>query len=86
MDKLDTDPLRSLEDFLLGSAPFQIPNFRDPDRCVNRILNNLLYYQSNYFLSAIVIFLIVGIMNPKPMFFGCSRNEHSFCGFRVCNK
>ena len=60
MDKLDTAPLRSLEDFLLGSARFQIPNFRDPDRCANRILNNLLYYQSNYFLSAVVIFLIVG--------------------------
>ena len=60
MENVETAPLRSLDDFLLSSARFQVPNFRDPERCVHRIINNLLYYQSNYFLAAIIIFLIVG--------------------------
>ncbi len=60
MDNVEFAPLRSLDDFVLGSARFQVPSFKDPERVVNRIINNLLYYQSNYFLSAVVIFLVVG--------------------------
>jgi len=53
-------PLRPLADFLLEGARFQLPPGGDPDRWANRVLNNLLYYQSNYFLLAIVTFLLVG--------------------------
>ena len=53
-------PLRSLGDFMLESARFQIPNIKDADKWTNRILNNLLYYQTNYFLTALIIFLIIG--------------------------
>lgn len=53
-------PLRSLDDFLLSSARFAVPDVRDLDRWNNRIINNLLYYQSNYFLSALGLLLIVG--------------------------
>ena len=60
MDDIEVAPFRPLDDFLLSSARYQVPNFRDANRCVNRIMNNLLYYQSNYFVAAIIIFVIVG--------------------------
>lgn len=53
-------PLRSLDDFLLSSARFSAPDVRDLERWNNRIINNLLYYQSNYFLSALGFLLLVG--------------------------
>lgn len=57
---LELPPLRSLDDFLLGSARFQIPNLKDMEKWNNRVINNLLYYQTNYLFLSIVIFLIVG--------------------------
>lgn len=53
-------PLRSLDDFLLESARFQVPNFKDLDKWGNRVFNNLIYYQTNYFLMAAVLFTLVG--------------------------
>ena len=53
-------PLRSLDDFLLCSARFAVPDVRDLDRWNNRIINNLLYYQSNYLVSALGLLLLVG--------------------------
>ena len=57
---IEIAPLKSMDDFLLNSARFQIPNFKDPDKWTNRVIQNLLYYQTNYFLLAVVIFLVVG--------------------------
>jgi hypothetical protein len=58
--EVEISPLRSLDDFLLESARFQIPNFKDFEKWGNRVINNLLYYQTNYFVLAVVIFLLVG--------------------------
>lgn len=60
MADVQPPPLRSLDDFLLSSARFAVPDVRDLDRWNNRIINNLLYYQSNYFLSAALLLLLVG--------------------------
>ncbi|XP_056637283.1 PRA1 family protein 3 isoform X2 [Diorhabda sublineata] len=60
-------PLRSLGDFLLEAARFQIPNVKDFERWGNRVTQNLLYYQTNYFLMSILIFIIVGIIHPIKM-------------------
>lgn len=60
MADVQPPPLRTLDDFLLSSARFAVPDVRDLDRWNNRIINNLLYYQSNYFLSALGLLLIVG--------------------------
>ena len=60
MEGVRPPPLRSLDDFLLSSARFALPDVRDLDRWNNRIINNLLYYQSNYFLSALGLLLLVG--------------------------
>jgi len=63
-------PLRPLGDFLFDSAKFQIPNFKDLERWGNRVVSNLLYHQSNYFLLAFSIFIIVGILHPVRMLCG----------------
>ncbi|KAH8321872.1 hypothetical protein KR067_007109 [Drosophila pandora] len=42
--------LRTLDDFILGSARFQLPNLKDFDKWSNRVVQNWLYYQTNYFL------------------------------------
>ena len=52
-------PFRSLNDFLLD-ATWNIPNFSDLPRLNNRIVNNLIYYQTNYFIFGIVLFLLIG--------------------------
>lgn len=74
-------PLRSLDDFLLTSARFAVPDVRDLDRWNNRIINNLLYYQSNYFLSAAGFLLIVGYLRPFQCFVGATVVTLLFLGF-----
>ncbi|KAJ8047802.1 PRA1 family protein 3 [Holothuria leucospilota] len=70
MDDFEVPPLRSLQDFLLESARFSSPAVHDPQRFTNRLVDNLLYYQTNYFLTAVIMFLLVGFMNPKSMMLG----------------
>ncbi|XP_035742743.1 PRA1 family protein 3-like [Vespa mandarinia] len=76
MDKTKTDsnfelpPLRRLDDFLLEYARFQIPNFKDLDKWGNRVVNNLLYYQTNYLFMFVIIFLVVGLIHPVKMLVG----------------
>ncbi|KAF7270185.1 PRA1 family protein Jwa [Rhynchophorus ferrugineus] len=69
--KLELAPLRPLDDFLLEAARFQIPNYKDLEKWGNRVTSNLLYYQTNYFLLALAIFVIVGVMHPAKMLCGC---------------
>lgn len=57
-------PLRSLDDFLLGSARFQPPNFQDLDKWGNRVTKNFLYYQTNYFVVAVIVSLLFVLYNP----------------------
>lgn len=63
-------PLRSLDDFLLESARFQIPNLKQAEKWGNRVVNNLLYYQTNYFFMSVIIFLVVGLINAAKMLIG----------------
>lgn len=57
-------PLRSLDDFLLGSARFQPPNFQDLDKWGNRVTKNFLYYQTNYFVVAVIVSSLFVLYNP----------------------
>ncbi len=60
MDNVELAPFRTFDDFMLESARFQMPNMKEPSRVVNRIVNNLLYYQTNYFLLILILFAMVG--------------------------
>ncbi|XP_060595348.1 PRA1 family protein 3-like [Ruditapes philippinarum] len=77
-------PLRPIGDFLLESARFQIPNVKDPEKWANRVLNNLLYYQTNYFLTALLVFLLIGIVHPVQMVCGFIAISVAFGGFVYC--
>lgn len=57
-------PLRSLDDFLLGSARFQMPNFQDLEKWGNRVTKNFLYYQTNYFVMAIIVSILFVLHDP----------------------
>ena len=49
---------------------FDLPEFSNIERWFNRVVNNLLYYQTDYFISAILIFLVIGFLHPGKMFLG----------------
>lgn len=68
MAKVEFTPLRSWDDFFPGSERFAAPNFNDMARWENRVVSNLLYYQTNYLLLAFAVFLVVGFLNPLGMF------------------
>lgn len=81
MDGVELAPLRPLNDFLLEGARFQVPNLNDLERYSNRIINNLLYYQTNYFLSTIFLFLCVGFYYPVQMVTGIVIITLAFLAF-----
>lgn len=63
-------PLRSFDDFVWTTARFQLPQFNDLEKWNKRIIANLLYYQTNYFLLSIITFLLIGFINPQKMALG----------------
>ncbi|XP_026188548.1 PRA1 family protein 3 [Mastacembelus armatus] len=68
--KMELAPLRPWDDFFPGTDRFAKPDFGDLAKWNNRMISNLLYYQTNYFAVALVIILIVGFLNPLGMFLG----------------
>jgi len=69
-DGVEWAPFRTLDEFLLSESRFQIPDFNNMDKVANRIVNNLLYYQTNYFVASLLIFLLNIFLNPGQMIFG----------------
>lgn len=49
---------RAWDDFFPGWERFARPDTKDLARWNNRIVNNLLYYQTNYFVLVVAIFLV----------------------------
>ena len=50
-----------------------MPDTSDPGRWTNRVVNNLLYYQTNYFVSALIVFFFVRLVDiPVSIQFDCS--------------
>ncbi|XP_034067105.1 PRA1 family protein 3-like [Gymnodraco acuticeps] len=68
--KMELAPLRQWVDFYPGTDRFAKPEFGDVTKWNNRVISNLMYYQTNYFAAAVVVFLIVGFLNPFGMFLG----------------
>ncbi|XP_078048527.1 PRA1 family protein Jwa [Augochlora pura] len=63
-------PLRGLKDFLLEPSGFQLPNFNDFEKWGNRVVNNLIYYQTNYLYMSLSIMLVAGFLHPKELVLG----------------
>ncbi|KAE8292970.1 PRA1 family protein 3 ADP-ribosylation factor-like protein 6-interacting protein 5 [Larimichthys crocea] len=68
--KMELAPLRPWDDFFPGADRFTKPEFGDLTKWNNRVISNLMYYQTNYFAAALLVFLIVGFLNPFGMFLG----------------
>lgn len=58
--KMELAPLRPWDDFFPGTDRFGKPEFGDLTKWNNRVISNLMYYQTNYFGVILVVFLIVG--------------------------
>lgn len=68
MAKVELTPLRSWDDFFPGLDRFAKPDVKDVAKWSNRLISNLLYYQTNYLALAVVVFVVVGFLNPLGMF------------------
>ncbi|KAG8007297.1 PRA1 family protein 3 [Nibea albiflora] len=55
MAKVELTPLRPWDDFFPGSERFAKPDGKDLAKWNNRVVSNLLYYQTNYLALAIVV-------------------------------
>jgi len=83
-------PLRTLNDFILSGARFQLPNLKRFEKWNYRIEQNLTYYQSNYFLLFLLIFIFYWNFHPLEVIIGMASagicygiqqidvNRHSF--------
>ncbi|VDO58482.1 unnamed protein product [Schistosoma margrebowiei] len=60
-------PLRSFNDFLGFGARFSIPR---ECKWNGRMVSNLIYYQSNYFLLSLVIIMLLSALNPISVLTG----------------
>ncbi|KAG3294907.1 hypothetical protein H1C71_041928, partial [Ictidomys tridecemlineatus] len=63
-------PLRAWDDFFPGSDRFARPDFRDVSKWNNRVVSNLLYYQTNYLVVAALMVSVVGFLSPFNMILG----------------
>ncbi|XP_050783358.1 PRA1 family protein 2 isoform X2 [Gopherus flavomarginatus] len=81
MSEVRPPPLRALDDFLLGPARLAAPDPRDPQRWRNRVLNNLLYYQSNYGLGLGLALLLGGYFRPLHTLLSSSTVTLVFVAF-----
>ncbi|XP_074054868.1 PRA1 family protein 3 [Macrotis lagotis] len=73
--------LRAWEDFFPGSDRFARPDFRDISKWNNRVVSNLLYYQTNYMVVAAIVISIVGFLSPFNMILGGLVVVLVFTGF-----
>ena len=39
-----------------------MPDTSDTGRWTNRVVNNLIYYQTNYFVSALIVFSLIRLV------------------------
>lgn len=60
---MEVPPFRS-SDFM---GKFMLPAYKDPPRFIGRIRDNLLYYQTNYFLIWLAFVLLCGFLRPQRM-------------------
>lgn len=66
--KMELAPFRPWDDFFPGTDRFAKPEFGDLTKWNNRVISNLMYYQTNYFAAALVVFIIVGwVLEPSTL-------------------
>lgn len=74
-------PLRAWDDFFPGTDRFGRPDFKDISKWNNRVVSNLLYYQTNYLALAAAVICLVGFLSPLNMILGATVVILIFLGF-----
>lgn len=74
-------PLRSWDDFIPGHDRFAVPDLKDVSKWNNRVVSNLLYYQTNYLVLGSAAIALVGFLNPIGMLLGGVVVALVFLGF-----
>ncbi|NWZ92475.1 PRAF3 protein, partial [Nesospiza acunhae] len=84
-------PLRAWDDFFPGSDRFALPDLKDISKWNNRVVSNLLYYQTNYLMvaaalvlklnSLVVVPLLSRFLSPLNMLIGGTVVVLVFLGF-----
>lgn len=77
-------PLRPLDDFILGSARFQLPNFSDFEKWGNRVVKNLCYYQTNYLIVIGLWLALTFVYQPKVAIYSTAIIVGSLFAARYC--
>ncbi|KAI1733277.1 PRA1 family protein [Ditylenchus destructor] len=62
-------PLRTLNEFALD-ARFEVPQYNDMKKFKNRVITNLLYFQTNYFILFFTLFLILSAFQSQNVLLG----------------
>ncbi|CAG9530188.1 unnamed protein product [Cercopithifilaria johnstoni] len=70
INSVQIPPLRNFREFFYDRSRFEIPPFRDLAKWNNRMLSNLLYYQTNYFAFMLLIILICASVQLRDVFIG----------------
>ncbi|KAF1758668.1 hypothetical protein GCK72_015127 [Caenorhabditis remanei] len=70
MNGVELPPFRNFHEFLLETNRYERPPFNDFQKWNNRIISNLLYFQTNYFVTIITIFLLQTLYSSQDIFIG----------------
>lgn len=79
-DQIRFAPFREMNDFVAKAENYSIPDVSNLERLSNRVMNNLLYYQTNYFLVFLIMFVIISMIHPVQFVTGLVV----FVGLFVC--
>jgi len=63
-------PVRSLSEFLTDTTRYELPSFTDLEKLNNRIVCNLLHFQTNYFIFFFLSWLLLAGFQAKAFALG----------------
>lgn len=69
-DYVKLPKFRDLEDFLFNIERYSLPVHGNSERLNNRMVNNILYYQSNYLCAFLLTFAGIFYLESKAMILG----------------
>ncbi|CAD6192724.1 unnamed protein product [Caenorhabditis auriculariae] len=70
LDGVEVPPFRNLNEFLFTTERYERPPFNDLPKWNNRIMSNLLYFQTNYFAMLAFMFILHTFFSAQDIFIG----------------
>merc|ERR1712222_86970 len=69
LEGVEMAPFRSIDEFLTSESKFEMPELSNIEKMSGKVVSNLLYYQTNYFVTFAIIFLLVFFFVPWKMIY-----------------